>query len=220
MKEYGTFELKSPETPKIIKEFESQFKSDRSQIIHTTFELCIFYEMAYGMHSDQESGYIYQSGIWQGGSLCAMGLAVKQAIADGYNLDFPIIGIDRYRSEVRHYNLMVFKRKILEFDLHNYICPILQASHLVLSWNIHPARLILIDTEHTYDYTKKEIENALPLIAESAWMLLHDFGHEKFPGVRRAVEEFLESQKDFEILDTFYSVGEQHLFGMHLRRKH
>ena len=217
MKKYRDFNLKLAETEGIVAEFRERFDG---RILHSNDELCVFYEMAYGIHADQP-GYIYHAGIFQGGSLCLMGLGLRQAILDGYEGRYnPIVAIDPYggyNEWTSLDNLIIAKEQIHKFGLMEYICPILYWCNLIFQWKIHyNARLIFIDTGHFYESTKLEIENAVPMIVESGWMLFHDFG-DAYPGVRQAIEEFMHQQTEFEILDTFV-VKNGSVFGMHLKR--
>ena len=61
-----------------------------------------------------------------------------------------------------------------------------------------PVRLIFIDTSHTYEQTKLEIEKSIPHIVNDGWLALHDY-HDAHPGVVCAVNEFLDSQTEYDL---------------------
>jgi predicted O-methyltransferase YrrM len=50
--------------------------------------------------------------------------------------------------------------------------------------------LVFIDTFHLYSQTKRELTHFEPYLASRSWIVLHDAV--TFPGVSRAVKEFLE----------------------------
>lgn len=222
-RKYRKFNLKLRDTKKIVREFSASFREDGSRCLHSVLELGVFYEMAYGLHSLEKEGYIYHAGIFQGGSLCMMGLGVQKAVIDGYHMDCPILAMDPYCGNDEWStaaNLTVAKAKLAQFGLDSYVCPILYDDVSIFNWKIHKARLIFIDTAHSYQHTKLEIDSSLDLISDSAWMLFHDFNDDS-PGVVQAVHEFMDNCVAFYIIDTFFIGADSNssLFGMYLKRK-
>ncbi|MHA2219859.1 MAG: class I SAM-dependent methyltransferase [Candidatus Hodarchaeales archaeon] len=68
-------------------------------------------------------------------------------------------------------------------------------------------KFIFIDGNHEYNFVKEDILSWAPLLKKNGMMTFHDFG-DGWPGVQRAVEEFLMKSKDFialgPIADIFY----------------
>lgn len=59
--------------------------------------------------------------------------------------------------------------------------------------------LIYIDGDHSYEGAKADAELAYPLLKKGGVMIFDDYNNDQF-GVRRAVDEFLESVSGFEVL--------------------
>lgn len=55
----------------------------------------------------------------------------------------------------------------------------------------HPIDLLLIDTSHLYQYTIEELKKYGALLGRGSWIVLHDYV--SYPGVNRAIEEFVAS---------------------------
>jgi predicted O-methyltransferase YrrM len=53
--------------------------------------------------------------------------------------------------------------------------------------------LLFIDTFHLYSQTRRELDHFAPYVGERGWIVLHDAV--TFPGVSKAVREFLEARK-------------------------
>jgi len=49
--------------------------------------------------------------------------------------------------------------------------------------------LIFVDGDHEYEGCKMDIETWLPKLKTGGFMAGHDYGHERFPGVKKAVDE-------------------------------
>ena len=69
-----------------------------------------------------------------------------------------------------------------------------QASSLDV--RIPPTDLLFIDTEHTYEQLSREL--ALHCDSVHRWIAMHDT--EKFPDLRRAIADFLETDNGWEFL--------------------
>jgi predicted O-methyltransferase YrrM len=61
------------------------------------------------------------------------------------------------------------------------------------NWSID---FLFIDTRHTYEDTKKSIELWAPFVKNGGYILFHDY-NEGFDGVRVAVNEWLQNNKEF-----------------------
>jgi predicted O-methyltransferase YrrM len=55
----------------------------------------------------------------------------------------------------------------------------------------HPIDLLFVDTNHLYRYTIQELQKYSRLLRSGSWIVLHDYV--SFPGVNRAVEEFVKT---------------------------
>jgi predicted O-methyltransferase YrrM len=84
------------------------------------------------------------------------------------------------------------KRRIADADL-GHLWTFIQGNDLDLEPNRlpQPIDLLFIDTNHLYRYTIRELQIYAQYLREGSWIALHDYV--SFPGVNRAVKEFLES---------------------------
>ncbi len=86
------------------------------------------------------------------------------------------------------------KKKITEAGL-NHIWRFVQAHDLELQPPVLPDSidLLFIDTSHLYAHTLAELNKYFMYLKNGSWIVMHDYV--EFPGVSRAVQEFLESQR-------------------------
>ncbi len=73
-------------------------------------------------------------------------------------------------------------------------------SSLEVSWD-KEIDVLNIDSNHLYEHAKKEINRWLPLVKVRGIVFLHDWEHEKFPGVRAAWDELVPSKFNFKLID-------------------
>ena len=187
----------------------------------TPEEYLMLYEIVAGLHDDSYvEGFVVEFGSCEGVSASI----IASAIQDHRPNDFysKLIAVDPYPSFSNFSFIRAFDlyRKM---ELTEYIHPIIARSFSFLPlWN-HPTRVFLIDSSHTYDETKLEIEGVLPLLLKGGWMLFHDYLY--FPEgvppekdsnrVHLALHEFLDSQTDYKI-DVYY---EHTLIALHFEDK-
>jgi predicted O-methyltransferase YrrM len=55
--------------------------------------------------------------------------------------------------------------------------------------------LIFIDGNHSYEYVKSDLERFYPKLRTNGVMAIHDYQHPNFPGVKKAVDEFVREYK-------------------------
>ena len=156
---------------------------------HSTRELAIMYELSCGYHSNGEKGHVLQCGTHYGGSACALGLGLQDS-QTSYNK--PAITIDPLRPSDafpdRHTKHI---ENIWELGLQEYVCSILHHDIPVLGFWSAPVRICVIDTSHSYEHTKKELELCEPLVVDGGWLVCDDYDTEWGAGVKPAVDEFL-----------------------------
>jgi hypothetical protein len=70
-----------------------------------------------------------------------------------------------------------------------------------LTVNLPEHDVLFIDTNHTYDQLSQELKRHSPKTRE--YILMHDTNQEEFPDMRRAINEFLDSNKEWEIKEQF-----------------
>jgi predicted O-methyltransferase YrrM len=104
------------------------------------------------------------------------------------------------------------KRRVREANL-AHLWTFIQGHDLHLESNriFQPIDLLLIDTNHLYEYTVQELKKYGSHLRSGSWIVLHDYV--SFPGVNRAVEEFI---KNLPSNPTFYPFV--HLNGLALLR--
>jgi len=54
-----------------------------------------------------------------------------------------------------------------------------------------PIEVLHIDADHSYEAVKEDLERWSPLVVKDGLIFLHDYGNKGFPGVRKAVDEWL-----------------------------
>ena len=72
--------------------------------------------------------------------------------------------------------------------------------------------LVHIDGDHSYEYVVNDIQKVLPLLHNNSILCMDDFKDTKYPGVSKAVKEYLLGQHDFV---PFLS-GDQEMFFHHV----
>jgi predicted O-methyltransferase YrrM len=84
------------------------------------------------------------------------------------------------------------KRRVKEAGLNRW-WKFIQADDMNLDESVlpDPIDLLFIDTSHLYAHTLAELNKFRWRLRDGAWILLHDYV--EFPGVRKAVQEFIES---------------------------
>ena len=229
---FDVFKLKQPEmTRKVVKSMINKIRiedysltgENENSILHHAGELQILYELAAGFHNaHDEMGYIIHCGIYRAGSLCIMGTGMRDA---GFGFK-PIIALDPYyagdaqKKKFLTKNYMLARQNIDQFNLQDYVCPIIYGdtsffeNTKLLQRSKMRLRLVFIDTNHTYEHTKKEIECFFPNLIDNAWLVFHDY-HPDHPGVITAVNEFIDNQPN-DKLDVFYDGGCVVMIRVHL----
>ena len=160
-------------------------------IVHNYNDTVALYELAYGLHGPT-LGHVVQFGTHQAGSACIMGQGLKDA---GHVA--PVVTIDPYRSwdhpKWGQFAYVKSQVNINELGLSEYVCPVIfdDIGFIKSCWD-SPVRLVMIDTIHTEEQTKKEIEVILPYVVSRGWFYFHDY-HKEFPGCVQAINEFIDS---------------------------
>lgn len=54
---------------------------------------------------------------------------------------------------------------------------------------------IFIDANHEYEYIRENLEIWTPKVRKGGIVSGHDYGNKKFPGIKKAVDEFVEEKK-------------------------
>ena len=67
----------------------------------------------------------------------------------------------------------------------------------IKSWENGLVDVVFIDTSHTYEHTLAELNMYSKLVREGGVLVLHDVNAPKYPGVKRAIKDFLKSNKRF-----------------------
>ena len=178
-------------------------------------EYTALFEIARGYHNKPETeGYVIEFGTHRGASACMLAGAIK----DSGTSFKPIFTMDIYPpNDLFHdQNYKEARESFVRADLLDFVCPMTCDGFLFRQfWNL-PARMIFIDTSHTYENTKREIQESLPLIVDDGWLVLHDYGGEYGEGVVRALNEFLDNQTEYDL--DFY-LGPNRLACLHVKHR-
>ena len=131
---------------------------------------------------------IVDFGTGHGKSAVSLALACPQATVVTFDPGLPYINhtctSDEYVEETEKY--------IKDAGVSNVIFT--QESSLNKMWKDTKINVLNIDSDHTYETTKKELEIWLPLVKSGGYIFLHDWDHPRCPGVRQAWEEIVPSK--------------------------
>ena len=221
---FERFEMKQPietiqKIESMLGSMENVMEIDGESVPHSKEELGILYEIACGMHDvPNTEGYIIHCGMHRGSSLCVMGEALKR----NRSMIKPVIGLDPYWNTAIHWNTMtadgsvtiqdrskeseflwneayrLLRENIKHFDLSFFVCPVIFSDLGFFEMFTLPARIIFIDTWHVYKHLKNEIEIILPNLNNNGWLIVHDYW-QYHPGIIHALNEFLDTQTDYDI---------------------
>ena len=73
-------------------------------------------------------------------------------------------------------------------------------SSLTVPWD-KEIDILNIDSNHTYEGTKAEILRWIPFIKTGGRAFFHDYDHPRAPGVRQAIDEFIPSKFNMELVE-------------------
>lgn len=207
--QFKVFELKDPsKTRKIVGSMESVMRLDINSIFHADLDLDVLYELAYGYHNaseDWDRGYVVNCGVHHGGSLCVMGEAVRR----NRSVLKPVIGIDPYLNtaiegkegsskELWDIAYRTSRENIHHFGLEYFVCPVIFGAAAFFDVAKFRSRVILIDTSHIYEETKKEIEMLMPSLIDGGWVVFDDY-FPRHSDVMIAVNEFIDTQQTWDL---------------------
>lgn len=170
----------------------------REIVQHTLSELVALYEIASGWHNGNvPKGYSLQCGAFAGGSACVIADALRRV-----NTPYaPLIVIDDYTRkyppmlELFNQVYIECRENIWANDLHRYVTLVIadDLDYLKHFLNV-PLQFAFIDSSHHYEHTLKELAFIFPHLICDSWLIFDDYFSEKTPGVKQAVDEFLESK--------------------------
>ena len=157
-------------------------------------EACVLYELAAGLHDTRsfDTFNILELGTDAGHSSCIMGYAL-----DDYNLDACVTTVDMAGGNKR---AAMAREAFGKTCLANrYVCPLNFESVSFLRRLCRGLyRIILIDSDHSYQHVKNEIKYLLPHLEPGGWLVFHDYDPKGFLDpdleikVAVAVDEFLD----------------------------
>ena len=214
IRKYPEFRLKAADISMEIANRIREVYSGESIAFHSDLELAAFYELAYGLHGlSNIAGYTVQHGIFQGGSLCALAMGIR----DSGSSHFPVVAFDPFEFDLldkneKYYDahlqaseIMMRNTKLLEvrevegIEL-AYVCPVIYPDIAFLKrfWS-KPIRIVHIDTAKEYERTKEQLEFLLMFLVDGGWVLIHDY-HADHPKYISAIHEFIDSRNTIKIL--------------------
>ncbi len=161
---------------------------DEISIISKDNQAAVLYEIAVNHHSPNNTrGYCLELGTFEGGSAAIIGSALRIRP----HLSSPLFAVDQaYQSKS--------KQRWNKLDIYDKICYVIYDDYSFLNYWHLPTRLLLIDSDHEYEPMKRLIPPALKCVSEGGWLVMHDYEN-GWPGVVRAVNEFLDQQTFYEL---------------------
>ena len=230
---FNKFNLKDNEVASaVVSDVETALKNGLDDMQWTdSHELSVLYELAAGLHDDLE-GYCLEFGTYCGGSAAVM----AYGLMDSGIKHQPLVTVDTYRAVWSAYkDLSPFyffppsSMKVSDVDpntrayivsrelwsmmgIDGYICRIIYDHFLYMTkfWD-KPTRLIFLDGDHSYEYTKMMLNVCMNLLMVGGWLVVHDYTYRRkdnsdYCGVMQAVNEFLDERLDS--VDTYDALGE------------
>lgn len=106
------------------------------------------------------------------------------------------------------------RRRIRELGLtENWTFIQKDSVQLAKEWLNNPIDLLFLDSHHSYEHVKAELESWLPHLSDKAIILCHDTTpqekHEMYStgGPKRALKEFAENHKEWMLINLKYGQG-------------
>jgi len=145
-------------------------------------------EMWFDLISKLDNPIIVDFGTGWGKSASSLGLSNSDAKVYTFDNGLPHLNAQRskrkYIQEVLNY-IQKSGAKNIVFQL---------GSSLEVPWH-KPIDVLNIDSDHTYETTKAEIERWLPFVKIGGYIFFHDYEHPRCPGVRQAIDELSNKYK-------------------------
>jgi len=130
---------------------------------------------------------IVDFGTGHGKSAASLALACTQGHVYTFDPGFPYINQtcteDEYEAETIKF--------IEDSGAKNFTFT--RESSLEKEWD-QEIDVLNIDSDHTYETTKKELDRWLPMVKSGGYVFLHDWEHPRCPGVRQAFDELVPSK--------------------------
>ena len=78
-------------------------------------------------------------------------------------------------------------------DLHHHLNVVIADDLDYLAHFVnHQLHFVFIDSSHHYEHTLKELRFISPQLTPNSWLVFDDYFSDKTPGVKQAVDEFLD----------------------------
>ena len=190
-------------------------------------EQVMLYEIALGLHNHPDTrGCVLEFGSWCGASAFLLTKAMLKR-DDGC---LPVVTVDPYRytpsnpfdpTTVTYLEARRMHERFGDEIYYGLVRVITEDLNFLRIWN-KPIRMLFIDTTGQYKHTKDELELALPHLVDDSWLLFHDYFGEENQGLIDAVDEFIATQKEWE-LEPYRLVEEITLYhslvGLHMIKR-
>ena len=167
------------------------------ECLHSAVELEVLYEVAFGLHDHipQPNGHIVNCGTFRAANACVVATALRDSSSPT-----PMITIDPFTYAHKDSNendttdlVFVHHKQLIEkLGLQDLIVSVFykDIEYILQFWSDQLIRIAIIDTVHSYEQTKNEIQLLTKYIPRGGWFISHDY-MPAFPGVLRAIHEFL-----------------------------
>ena len=162
------------------------------------------YEIARGHHSKPETaGYVLEFGSW----CCGTTVMLVKALIERNDNCLPIVTVDPYKYHPDNPFSQEFVTYLESHRMHQrfsdevyygLVRVVSEDLSFMRVWN-NPIRLAFIDTTGQYQHTKAEVEACLPFLVDDSWLIFHDYHPDYGEGLIKMVDEFIETQADWEI---------------------
>ena len=152
----------------------------------------MLYEIAAGMHGRVDGGLFIEFGTYHGASTGAIALGLKRS-----KVNTPLLTIDQPLPTVEGLPRIMISSQVFEyiglwFDVAQVIFKDMQFWEKFL--NHLPIRFIFLDTDHSYEYVKYQLDTVFQNVVSGGYCLVHDYDNDHIDRSVKAVNEFIDAQ--------------------------
>ena len=195
---FETLDLKDPDnTKRIVSEIEDSIRIDDRSILCNSGQLWVFYEMALGLHTDN-NGWIFEFGTYRGGSAGVLGSGLKHSqspFTPMVTIDNNTVGKDREFATKQTITREVVHQLGLDEHVATVTFEDLRFFQSFLSDK--PIQFILHDSNPTNHHAYQFLNACFPKVITGGWIGVHDYVHrDEGSNVIADVNRFLNEKGD------------------------
>ena len=185
----------------IVNQVRRIIYSNGGHCLMRTREMAMLYEIGLDAANDNPDNlpgppsvkYFIECGTYHGGSAMLIACALKEMDSLSLLLTIDMLKTDTSVSADR---TRVVQDSLREFGVYRRVA-------ITYCWDlsflrglpIFPIQYVLLDSDHTYDHVKQQLNLVIPRLARGGWCVVHDYRKEYKDAVVKAVDEYFENIK-------------------------